>query len=108
MSDRDCSRLLRIGCNPGSDVRRGVLCQDASPASREHEEGAMNRPQLRRPRRRIVLGAAALVAAFVGGGIAVAATAQPAIKTTTPRVERQMTNIDVLRQQIRNYYGDPL
>jgi predicted secreted acid phosphatase len=43
----------------------------------------------------------------VGGGIAVAAT-QPAISTFTPRSADEITNIDVLRQQIRNYYGDPL
>jgi hypothetical protein len=56
------------------------------------------------------LGAAALaLLAFAGGGAAyAAATAQPAIKTITPRSERDITNIDVLRQQIRNYYGDAL
>jgi predicted secreted acid phosphatase len=43
----------------------------------------------------------------VGGGIAVAATTGPAIRTFTPKTEHQITNIDVLRQQIRNYYGDP-
>jgi hypothetical protein len=60
-------------------------------------------------RRRTVLVATTAVAlALAGGGIAYAATAQPPIKTTTPRSERQITNIDVLRQQIRNYYGDPL
>ena len=58
--------------------------------------------------RRIVIIAVALLAALAGGGIAFAATAQPAIKTSTPRSERDITNIDVLRQQIRNYYGDPL
>ena len=44
----------------------------------------------------------------VGGGAAVAATSGPAIHTFTPRSEKQITNIDVLRQQIRNYYGDPM
>jgi hypothetical protein len=44
----------------------------------------------------------------VGGGAAVAATSGPAIHTFTPKSEKQITNIDVLRQQIRNYYGDPL
>lgn len=44
----------------------------------------------------------------VGGGAAVAATSGPAINTFTPKSEKQITNIDVLRQQIRNYYGDPL
>ncbi len=63
-----------------------------------------------RPSRRFVLTAVAAVAvaALVGGGVAYAAAGQPAIKTSTPRSERQITNIDVLRQQIRNYYGDPL
>jgi predicted secreted acid phosphatase len=67
---------------------------------------------LRRPSRRVVLAVCAsalALLAFAGGGAAyAAATAQPAIKTFTPRSERDITNIDVLRQQIRNYYGDPL
>jgi hypothetical protein len=53
--------------------------------------------------------AALAVAALGGAGIGyAAATAQPAIKTTTPHSEKAVTNIDVLRQQLRNYYGDPL
>jgi predicted secreted acid phosphatase len=52
-----------------------------------------------------LLLAAAVVAALAA--IASSATS-PAIQTSTPRSERQITNIDVLRQQIRNYYGDPL
>jgi hypothetical protein len=59
-------------------------------------------------RLRSTLVAGALTLGLVGGGVAVAATSQPAIKTFTPKSERQITNIDVLRQQIRNYYGDPL
>lgn len=64
----------------------------------------------RRPSRRATLVAVAVlaVAALAGSGAAYAATRQPAIKTFTPRSERQVTNIDVLRQQLRNYYGDPL
>ncbi|WP_432839083.1 HAD family acid phosphatase [Dactylosporangium sp. CA-092794] len=65
----------------------------------------------RRPSKRFlfVAVAALLAAALTGGGIAYAAvTAEPAIKTFTPRSERDVTNIDVLRQQLRNYYGDPL
>src|SRR3954467_10480274 len=58
----------------------------------------------RRPRLAMAL---ALVAVIAAGAVAYAATA-PAIQTFTPRSERQITNIDVLRQQIRNYYGDPL
>ena len=34
--------------------------------------------------------------------------AGPAIQTFTPRSANQITNLDVLRQQIRNYYGDPM
>src|SRR3954451_15287395 len=49
-----------------------------------------------------------IVALIVAGAVAIAADPQPAIQTTTPTSERQITNIDVLRQQIRNYYGDPL
>jgi hypothetical protein len=52
--------------------------------------------------------AGALTLGLVGGGVAYAATQSPAITTFTPRSAHQMTNIDVLRQQIRNYYGDPL
>jgi putative acid phosphatase of HAD superfamily subfamily IIIB len=53
--------------------------------------------------------AALAVAALGGAGVGyAAATAQPAIKTTTPHSEKAVTNIDVLRQQLRNYYGDPL
>ncbi len=62
----------------------------------------------RRLSRRSTLVTAVVAAALVGGGVAYAATAQPAISTFTPRSANQITNIDVLRQQIRNYYGDPL
>jgi len=50
----------------------------------------------------------AVLAFAIGGGITYAATAQPAIHTITPRTADSVTNIDVLRQQLRNYYGDPL
>jgi HAD superfamily, subfamily IIIB (Acid phosphatase) len=64
---------------------------------------------VRLPSRRFTLAAAALtLAALVGGGVAYAATQQPAIQTSTPTSEDQVTNIDVLRQQLRNYYGDEL
>jgi hypothetical protein len=56
--------------------------------------------------------AAVAVAALAGAGVGYAAssatTPQPAITTSTPRSEKDVTNIDVLRQQLRNYYGDPL
>jgi hypothetical protein len=54
------------------------------------------------------LAVAALGGAGVGYAASSAATPQPAIKTITPRSEKDVTNIDVLRQQLRNYYGDPL
>ncbi len=50
----------------------------------------------------VVLGLFAAVA------VAYAVTATPAIQTTTPKLEKKMTNIDVLRQQIKNYYGAPM
>lgn len=57
----------------------------------------------RRPRFVVaVVAAVGLVAA------AVAYAATPAIQTITPKSEKQITNIDVLRQQIKNYYGAPL
>ena len=62
----------------------------------------------RRVSRRSTLVTATVAAALVGGGVAYAATAQPAITTSTPTSANQITNLDVLRQQIRNYYGDPL
>ncbi len=53
----------------------------------------------------VVIGAAVLCVAVAG--VALGATG-PAIQTTTPQKASQITNVDVLRQQIRNYYGDPL
>ena len=46
--------------------------------------------------------------ATIAAAVAIAADPQPAIQTSTPKSESNITNIDVLRQQIRNYYGDPL
>jgi hypothetical protein len=54
---------------------------------------------------------AAVTAAALGGagiGYAASAATGPAIKTSTPKSEKDVTNIDVLRQQLRNYYGDAL
>ncbi len=60
-------------------------------------------------RRRLLAATALLmVLSMVAGGIAVAAAGQPPITTITPRSANDITNLDVLRQQIRNYYGDPL
>jgi HAD superfamily, subfamily IIIB (Acid phosphatase) len=60
----------------------------------------------RLPRTVAVLLVAAVCAA--GAVVAYAATSGPAIQTSTPRSANDITNLDVLRQQIRNYYGDPL
>jgi hypothetical protein len=57
----------------------------------------------RSPRLAVAAGVAALA---VAAGVAYAAG--PAITTSTPRSADDVTNLDVLRQQIRNYYGDPL
>jgi hypothetical protein len=59
----------------------------------------------RRPRLAVLLG---VMLATTVGAVTYAATTEPAIQTFTPHSARQITNIDVLRQQIRNYYGDPL
>jgi hypothetical protein len=58
-------------------------------------------------RRRLAVLAAVLGLTLVVGGVAYAA-ASPAIQTSTPKFADQVTNLDVLRQQIKNYYGDPL
>ena len=59
----------------------------------------------RSPRVSIIVAVVALT--LVGAGVAFAA-APPAITTITPIHSDQMTNLDVLRQQIKNYYGAPL
>jgi hypothetical protein len=62
-------------------------------------------------RRLVVTAVAAVTVAALGGaviGYAASAATGPAIQTSTPRSEKDITNIDVLRQQIRNYYGDAL
>ncbi|TQS41065.1 HAD family acid phosphatase [Cryptosporangium phraense] len=56
----------------------------------------------------VALASVAGALALVGGGVAIADTPQPAITTKTPRTERDVTNIDIVRQQIKNYYGDAL
>jgi hypothetical protein len=71
----------------------------------------MTNISLRTPRRAALAAAAVAVAVLGGAGAGWAAaetTAQPAIRTSTPHSEKDVTNIDVLRQQLRNYYGDPL
>src|SRR5690349_8865577 len=66
---------------------------------------------IRISRRSIATGLAAVALTSVVGGVAYSAgvaAQQPAIQTSTPHSEKDVTNIDVLRQQLRNYYGDPL
>jgi predicted secreted acid phosphatase len=63
---------------------------------------------LRPTRRSSLIGAAVLVVLALASGLTYAAVTEPAITTTTPVSADQITNLDVLRQQIRNYYGDPL
>ncbi|HVW79311.1 MAG TPA: HAD family acid phosphatase [Mycobacteriales bacterium] len=54
---------------------------------------------------RLALAAAGLFA-ILGAVVAFASPSLP-INAPTPRSADQMTNIDVLRQEIKNYYGDP-
>jgi predicted secreted acid phosphatase len=49
---------------------------------------------------------AALALVLVGAGIAVAASAN-ALHVKTPNKADQITNIDILRMEIKNYYGTP-
>ena len=62
------------------------------------------------PRRlpRLLVAAVVAAVATIAAAVAIAADPQPAIQTSTPKSESNITNIDVLRQQIRTYYGDPL
>lgn len=57
---------------------------------------------------RLTIVAVVLAAVAIATAVAYAQTVQPAIKTFTPISEKQVTNIDVLRQQLKNYYGAPL
>ena len=121
--------LARLGCPLG----QGYLY--SSPMGSTEALTWMATPGRRRPDRRVYVargndhlgrpcvtasvpparrhrGRALAVAALGGAGVGYAASPppppQPAIQTTTPHSEHDITNIDVLRQQIRNYYGDPL
>jgi hypothetical protein len=76
----------------------------AAIAPREtHEEGGF--VQSRRIRF-VLLGVASLVIAGLAalGAVAIASPALP-IVTSTPQHADQMTNVDVLKQQIKNYYA---
>ena len=80
-------------------------CGEASKPDRSGRSSVRSVSWFSRGRLMALLAVAVVVA--VVAGIATSATS-PAIQTFTPKSERQITNIDVLRQQIRNYYGDPL
>ena len=57
----------------------------------------------RRPRLTLVVAAVGLF--LIAAAVALAA--KPPDLAFTPQTEGQITNLDVLRQQIKNYYGDP-
>lgn len=56
--------------------------------------------------RKVRFALVVLVTLAALGAVAFASPGLP-IVTSTPKLADQMTNIDVLRQQIKNYYGDP-
>ena len=58
-------------------------------------------------RTRVVAVLVVTLVIVAAGAVSQAATS-PAIQTFTPTSANDITNLDVLRQQIRNYYGDPL
>lgn len=68
----------------------------------------MRAPTSTRRLSRLLIAALIVAVATIAAAVAIAADQQPAIHTSTPRSADDITNIDVLRQQIRNYYGDPL
>jgi predicted secreted acid phosphatase len=55
-----------------------------------------------------LVAVAALSLTAAGVTVAGGLVTGPAIVTTEPEFADQVTNIDVLRQQLKNYYGDPL
>ena len=59
-----------------------------------------------RRRPRLVIALFAVLAAAVAAAVTLASPARP-IVTSTPKLADQVTNVDVLKQQIKNYYGDP-
>ncbi len=67
----------------------------------------MSRRTWQRRSPRLAVMAVVVGISLVAGAVAFAAGPRSIIDTFTPHSERQITNLDVLRQQIRNYYGDP-
>jgi predicted secreted acid phosphatase len=61
-------------------------------------------PRARSPRMLAVV--AAVVVTLVGAGIAIGSSVN-AIHIFTPKSESQVTNIDILRSELKAYYGDP-
>ncbi len=61
-------------------------------------------PKARSPRMLALVVAVAVT--LVGAGVAIGASVN-AIHIFTPKSERQVTNIDILRSELKAYYGDP-
>src|SRR5689334_17276796 len=57
--------------------------------------------------RRIPLAILGVVGLLLVAGTVAFGSPSPSIPALTPTVADQIPNIDVLRQEIRNYYGDP-
>ena len=103
--------VARMGASHATPAR------DASDPAARRMARAVGRETLRRTvvrhfaslgrSRRLALVAVVAGLSVIAGGVAYAASG-PAIQTITPGSANQITNLDVLRQQIRNYYGDPL
>lgn len=55
----------------------------------------------------ITVVALVVALSLIGGGVALGAASVQALHIITPKSESQITNIDVLRLEIKNYYGDP-
>jgi predicted secreted acid phosphatase len=68
--------------------------------------GVLSTLRARRMASLVVVAALSLTAA--GAAVAGGLVTGPAIVTTEPQFANQVTNIDVLRQQLKNYYGDPM
>ncbi len=57
--------------------------------------------------RRLSAGAVLMAMLLLVGAVAYAGGSGPATPQFTPQKADQITNIDILRSQIKNYYGDP-
>ena len=110
----------RAAARPGGGVgsaAAGIASASSPPAGPSARGGSPNEQEVHvkpvrwttRTRRIAAVAAMAVVLALVAGRRLRGHRASPADPDVRrPTSERQITNIDVLRQQIRNYYGDPL